>query len=91
MDFEWDERKRNANFEKHGLDFIDAVRVFSSPYVVAPSSYGSEKRYLATGIFKGRFVTIIYTLRGEAIRIISFRRARHVERKTYQKILGGTA
>lgn len=31
MDFEWDERKRRLNLEKHGVDFLDAIQVFSDP------------------------------------------------------------
>jgi len=26
--FEWDENKRRRNVEVHGLDFIDAIRMF---------------------------------------------------------------
>jgi len=28
----WDETKRQANLDKHGLDFLDAVMVLESPY-----------------------------------------------------------
>jgi uncharacterized protein len=28
----WDEAKRLANLDKHGLDFVDAVMVLDSPY-----------------------------------------------------------
>ncbi len=28
MQFEWDENKRQANIEKHGIDFADAVKIF---------------------------------------------------------------
>jgi uncharacterized DUF497 family protein len=92
MRFEWDEHKRRANLVKHGLDFIDAAEVFEAPYVDAPSAYdGDEERFLATGTSKGRFVTVVYTMRSEAIRIISFRRARHEEREKYQELYGGRA
>lgn len=91
MRYEWDERKRLSNLEKHGFDFFDVIDVFESTHVETPSPHSSEKRFLATGIFKQRFVTIVYTMRGEAIRIISFRRARHEERDTYQKLYGGRA
>ena len=33
MRFTWDEAKRKANLEKHGLDFADAHRVFEQPVV----------------------------------------------------------
>ena len=26
--FEWDEKKRLLNLEKHGIDFVDAVDIF---------------------------------------------------------------
>jgi hypothetical protein len=37
MRFEWDERKRQANLAKHGLDFRRAVRVFDRPSFTYPS------------------------------------------------------
>jgi hypothetical protein len=87
--FEWDERKRRSNLEKHGLDFIDVVEVFEAPYLVVPSTYaGEEDRYLAIGFLEGRLVTVVYTTRSEAIRIISFRRARREERQKYQELYG---
>ena len=92
MRFEWDEKKRSLNLEKHKLDFVDALDVFASPHVVAVSSYGGEeKRFLATGIFRGRFVTVVFTHRSPKIRIISFRRARHEEKRRYQELYGGRA
>jgi hypothetical protein len=92
MQFVWDEKKRLSNLEKHGLDFIDVIAVFKAPHLVIPSSYeGGEKRFLAVGQLESRFVTVIYTHRDRAIRIISFRRARHEERQGYQKLFGGRA
>ena len=88
MHYEWDERKRLSNLEKHGLDFFDVDIVFEATHVELPSSHTNETRYLAIGTLEGRFVTIVYTVRGEVIRIISFRRARHEEREVYQKLYG---
>ena len=88
MSFEWDEQKRRSNLEKHGLDFLDVSEVFEVPHVVVPSAYGEEKRFLAIGLFAGRYVTVVYTTRSEAIRVISFRRARHEERQKYQELHG---
>lgn len=87
MRFEWDERKRWSNLEKHGLDFFDVSAVFEAPHIIVPSGHaGEEERFLAIGVFEGRFVTVVYTTRSQAIRIISFRRARHEERKKYQEL-----
>lgn len=91
MRFEWDERKRLSNLEKHGLDFIDASAVFENPHIMVPSAYGGEERFLAIGILEGRFVTVVYAMRSETIRVISFRRARHEERQKYQELYGGGA
>ncbi|MHC1727340.1 MAG: BrnT family toxin [Syntrophobacteraceae bacterium] len=90
MRFEWDERKRLSNLEKHGLDFLDVTLIFEAPHIEAPSAYrGEEQRFLAIGTFDGRCVTIVYTIRSEAIRIISFRGARYAERQKYQELYGG--
>jgi uncharacterized DUF497 family protein len=89
MVLEWDERKRLANLEKHGLDFFDVIEVFEAPHIHVPSSHkGKEERFLAIGVFSGRLVTVVFTTRGENIRIISFRRARHEERQAYQELFG---
>ncbi len=90
--FEWDERKRLANLEKHGLDFFDVIEVFEAPYIEVPSIYGGkEDRFLAIGKLEGRYVTVVFTVRSESVRIISFRRARHEERRKYCEIYGGAA
>lgn len=92
MRFEWDERKRLANLEKHGLDFFEVIGIFEAPHVVVPSTHdGEEERFLAIGVFEGRLVTVVYTTRSEAIRIIPFRRARHEERQKYQEICSSRA
>jgi uncharacterized DUF497 family protein len=92
MRFEWDERKRLANLEKHGLDFVDVIEVLEAPHIIVPSAYtGEEERSLAIGVLEGRMVTVVFTTRSEAIRIISFRRARHEERQKYQELYRGGA
>ena len=92
MNFEWDERKRLSNIQKHGLDFLDVGEVFDQPHVVVPSANeGREKRFLAIGLLEGRNVTVVYTIRVEAVRVISFRRARHEERQKYKELYGGGA
>ena len=47
------------------------------------TDYG-EKRYIGIGIVDDLVLTVIYTLRGETCRIISARRAKRHERKTYE-------
>jgi len=66
MNFEWDEKKREHNVEKHGLDFVDATEIWELPMVIAPDQrfeYG-ESRYIAMGVLRGRVVICAYTQRG---------------------------
>jgi uncharacterized DUF497 family protein len=89
MEFEWDEEKRLANIEKHSLDFLDADLVFGSAHLVGFARIvNGKQRWLAIGTIEGVFVTTIFTRRGDIIRIISMRSARHGERKRHQEVFG---
>jgi uncharacterized DUF497 family protein len=90
-EFEWDEAKRRSNTEKHDLDFIDAWELFEGNHFTATARQGrgGEIRHRATGIMQGRYATAIFTLRGDAVRLISLRRARDDERRQHQALFGG--
>ena len=89
MHFEWDEAKRLANIDKHGLDFRDALFAFEDPHLIAEARpMGMEHRWLLVGRLDGRHVSIIFTRRGDAIRVISMRRSRNEERKRYEAVFG---
>lgn len=92
MEFEWDETKRHANIEKHGLDFRDAKDIWRKPVVdpAAERFAGAEYRPLALGVIGEDeiIIAVVYTPRGEVTRIISARRARSYERKIYQDRFG---
>ncbi len=79
--------RKGVNLRKHGLDFVDAEQMFSSPLVVEPDTredYG-EKRWRGIGTIRGRTAVVIFTERGpDTIRIISLRKAHHEERKEYE-------
>lgn len=86
--FVWDERKREANLEKHGLDFRDAQYVYSNPTKYTKNVLRHHKlRHLdiAVGEFAGKLLTLVYTKRGADIRVISFRRASEGERDEYEQ------
>lgn len=82
----WDDAKRQANLGKHGLDFLDAVMVLDSPYRLdVESMRGGERR---TQSFAYVFdvlavLTVVHTVRGNALRMISFRPASETERNAY--------
>lgn len=44
MFYEWDEQKRQANLEKHGLDFADSDLVLENPYVLVVDSHAGARR-----------------------------------------------
>lgn len=85
MEFDWDERKRAANLAKHGLDFADvAFFAWETARVLVDDrhDYG-EVRYRAMGLFNGRLHFVAFTIRGDKIRLISFRKANEKEVKRY--------
>ena len=52
MNFTWNDAKRQANLQKHGLDFVDASRVFAGHTLTRPDtrfSYG-EARFSTVGL-----------------------------------------
>jgi uncharacterized DUF497 family protein len=85
MDFEWDEAKRRANILKHGVDFVDAIAMFSGRLIETEDrrrDYG-ERRFIASGELAGEIIRVVYTWRGDRCRIINARRARRDERRAY--------
>lgn len=90
MKFEWDNRKNQINLAKHGFNFADAYRIFTSPMVVELDDRQDydEDRYIAIGLLDGRAVVVVYTEPDEeTIRIISLRKALSYERKYYEQYL----
>lgn len=84
----WDEAKRKANLKKHGLDFKDAHLVYENPdKCTYEASRDDEYRLMdiALAFVKGRLLTLVYTERGEDVRVISFRNASREERKRYEE------
>ena len=89
MEFEWDETRRLATIEKHGLDFLDADLLFGGPHIVSPARLvAGERRWLAVGLIEDVHVTAIFTRRGDATRVISMRKARDDERERHQALFG---
>lgn len=83
--YEWDEAKRAENLAKHGIDFHAAPRFDWGLAVIHPDdrlAYG-EERLIAHGPVDGRLYALVYTLRGDATRLISFRKADRREQATY--------
>jgi uncharacterized protein len=83
--FAWDETKRRANLKKHGIDFVDAEKIFSGVTLTAEDTreaYG-ERRFLTLGLLDDQVVSVTHTERGNDIRIISIRKATKHETRYY--------
>ena len=83
--FEWDEEKAEKNLRKHGINFEDATLVFFDENKIDDFDEihsDFENRYKIIGRV-GKILAVIYTERGERIRIISARRADKSEEAEY--------
>ena len=86
MLFEWDSQKSIANKEKHGIDFETAKRLWSDGNrVEIHASHPVEDRWILIGKKDDKLWTAIYTLRGNAIRIIAVRGSREKEVDLYEE------
>ena len=86
MEFDWDPAKAAANERKHGTPFVFATAVFmDSKFVDYDVSRpdDDEPRRKAAGVIKGKLFTVVYTLRGAVVRIISARRSNLQEVRRY--------
>jgi len=87
MSFQWDPHKADSNAAKHGVRFADAVAIFEDVSgITIPYDFPGEERFVTIGQdFLGRILVVVYTWRGNTIRIISARKATHSERKHYRR------
>lgn len=83
MEFTWSEAKRVANLKAHGLDFIDAPRVFDGIAFTFEDDRFSyrEQRFFTLGLLTGVPVSVVHTESNHEVRIISFRKATNRETK----------
>jgi uncharacterized protein len=89
MRFSWDEKKRRSNLKVHGLDFVDAPRVFEGPTFTFEDdrfAYG-EQRFVTLGFLADIAVSLVHTETPSRIHVISFRKAtRHEENLLLQSL-----
>jgi len=83
--FEFDQKKSEANKEKHGIDFIEAQALWDDPDLLEiPAKTIDEPRFLIVGRLFNKYWSGIITYRNELIRIISVRRSRPEEVVLYE-------
>lgn len=85
MEFEFDADKSAANKGKHGIDFVEAQALWRDEWLYShPVAASDEIRYVVTGRIGQKLWTAIITMRSGRIRIISVRRARKDESRSYE-------
>jgi len=87
ISFEWESSKAFANLQKHEIAFEAACQVFFDPFLSQDKEdiVDGELRERVIGMTESwQFLYVVYTLRNDAIRLISARPATRQERKTYE-------
>lgn len=86
FDFEWDKRKAASNLLKHRVSFEAACDAFKDPFAMEWEDVrhdDAEPRFILLAEVKGRILVVVYTWRGEVVRLISARPAEPFERRLY--------
>lgn len=84
LTYEWDEAKGDANFDKHGLGFALAKRVYEAEFkATLASPRENEARCVDIAEFEGQLLALVYTFRPNGIRVISLRKANRKEKRRY--------
>lgn len=87
--FEWDRSKARQNEIKHDVSFADTFGLFEDPNALTLDQVvRGEDRHVTIGMDAfGRVLVVVYTWRGEKIRIISARKALRSEVRQYESEL----
>ena len=87
--YEWDPEKARSNLAKHGVRFVDAVAALEDDLGLTlrdPDS-DAEERFVTLGLDAfDRLLVVVYTWRGEHLRILSARKASPAERRQYEEV-----
>ncbi|MGA2902244.1 MAG: BrnT family toxin [Candidatus Korobacteraceae bacterium] len=86
MEIEFDPAKSERNVRERGLSFeLTADFDFETAVYVEDNRYNyGERRIRALGYIEERLYALVYTVRGETLRVISLRRANRREVKIYE-------
>ena len=71
-EFDWDEHNE-AHLEQHGISRSDAEDILTGDHILLEYQMeGNEQRWIAVGAARtGRILSIVFAVRGEAIRPIT--------------------
>ena len=84
MPYEWDEAKRAETLDERGVDFASMDYFEWATAIHRRSDRHGEIRWASLGFITGRLHHVVWTERGENIRIISLRMASIQERRDYE-------
>jgi uncharacterized protein len=83
--FEYDENKSQYNLKKHGIDFLEAQKLWNDPNLLEiPARTQDESRFLVIAKIDEKHWSGVITYRELNIRIISIRRSRTEEIALYE-------
>ena len=86
MEIEFDPHKEAQNQKKHGIGFAEAATCLLDPRALVQEDDDAEdeQRFVLLGMSSSaRLLVVVYTLRGEAIRLISARKPTRKEEESY--------
>jgi hypothetical protein len=85
--FEWDEAKRLRVLAERGIDFEDAKQLLDGrPAIHVQARRDNEIRIISTAQMRSKLYTVVWTWREDNQRIITIRRARNAEERTYRQV-----
>lgn len=85
MAFEFDPTKSAANEAKHGIDFVEAQAIWDDVNrLEVPARTTGQPRVATFGMLRGEVWVAVWAPRGQAVRLISVRRASAKERRLYE-------
>jgi len=86
--YSFDPAKNASNLRKHGVSLADADGVLSDPLAITieDEAVEGEARWvtIGTNIF-GTCLVVVWSPRGDAVRILSVRRPDPTERRAYEE------
>ncbi|MBI4227349.1 MAG: BrnT family toxin [Candidatus Omnitrophica bacterium] len=86
--FDWGKGSADKNWRRHRVAFHECEEVFfREPVIAADAGHSTvEVRYFAFGrTVRGRRLTVVFTVRGQRVRVISARDMNRKERRRHVK------
>lgn len=92
--FEWDSGNQEKNWKKHKVAVKEAEAAFKNKpkFIFLDQRHSQvEKRYGLYGkTNEGRLLSLVFTIRGNKVRVITVRNMSKKERSAYEKIKANT-